>query len=415
MKYDKELEFVQKLLNKFRLNMRYVNAPHMMEPLLDVSLDVMFHALLKLEVNTQNSFQILQSFCKTNTIYRLHDRFRCNYILFQLPDSEPVTYVTIGPYILEELPKNYLLELAQEYSLPPETYTQIEKYYLDLPFVANEQTLLTILYTLGEYLWGDVDNFSLQDSNDLLDVIWESITSAPKISEPVEPALTMQTMEERYGVEKALFHAVSSGQIHKAEMALNTLGARQYEQRTADPIRNLKNYTIILNTLLRKAAEAGAVHPIHIDTLSSRYARKIELIHTEAAAMALQKEMIHKYCLLVTNHSLKGYSLLVRKVLTRIDTDLTADLTLKTQAELLNVNPSYLSTLFKKETGSTLTEYVNRKRIEHAIFLLNSTDMQIQLIAQYCGFPDVNYFTKTFKKHVGKTPKEYRDTIVPHK
>ena len=65
----------------------------------------------------------------------------------------------------------------------------------------------------------------------------------------------------------------------------------------------------------------------------------------------------------------------------------------------------------KKETGSTLTEYVNRKRVEHAIFLLNSTNLQIQEIAAACGIPDVNYFTKIFKKQVGNTPKEYREKI----
>ena len=111
------------------------------------------------------------------------------------------------------------------------------------------------------------------------------------------------------------------------------------------------------------------------------------------------------------NHSMKGYSLLIQKVLTQIDSDLTADLSLNSQARLLNVNSSYLSTLFKKETGSTLTEYVNGKRIKHAVSLLNTTSMQIQAIAQYCGIPDVNYFTKTFKKYIGTTPKEYRDSI----
>ena len=90
---------------------------------------------------------------------------------------------------------------------------------------------------------------------------------------------------------------------------------------------------------------------------------------------------------------------------------MTADLSLNAQAGLLNVNSSYLSTLFKKETGTTLTEYVNKKRIRHAVFLLNTTTMQIQMVAQHCGIPDVNYFTKTFKKYIGKTPKEYRDFI----
>lgn len=111
---------------------------------------------------------------------------------------------------------------------------------------------------------------------------------------------------------------------------------------------------------------------------------------------------------------MKGHSLLVRKILVRIDSDLTADLSLKAQADFLDVNPSYLSTLFKKETGTTLTEYVNRKRVEHGIFLLNTTQMQIQTVAQNCGISDVNYFTKTFKKIVGKTPKDYRNHISPY-
>ena len=65
--------------------------------------------------------------------------------------------------------------------------------------------------------------------------------------------------------------------------------------------------------------------------------------------------------------------------------------------------------LISKETGVTLTEFVSKKRIDHAAFLLTSTNLQIQTIAQHCGIFDVNYFTKTFKKITGKTPKEYRE------
>ena len=109
---------------------------------------------------------------------------------------------------------------------------------------------------------------------------------------------------------------------------------------------------------------------------------------------------------------MKGYTLPIQKVITKIDSDLTADLSLTALAKYINVNASYLSGLFKKETGTTLTEYVNKKRVEHGILLLNSTTLQIQTIAQYCGIPDVNYFTKLFKKHYNKTPKDYRDSIT---
>ena len=109
---------------------------------------------------------------------------------------------------------------------------------------------------------------------------------------------------------------------------------------------------------------------------------------------------------------MKQYSSLIQKVIKLVDTDLTADLSLKAISKELNVNPSYLSNQFKKVTDSTLTDYVNQKRVEYAILLLNTTSLQIQTIAQYCGISDVNYFTKIFKRIVGKTPSEYRKFIL---
>src|SRR5699024_12411073 len=65
---------------------------------------------------------------------------------------------------------------------------------------------------------------------------------------------------------------------------------------------------------------------------SSEFAHRIEQLTSESGMNTLSREMIRKYCLLVTNHSMKDYSLLIRKVLTQIDLDLTADLSLKVQA-----------------------------------------------------------------------------------
>ena len=224
------------------------------------------------------------------------------------------------------------------------------------------------------------------------------------------PLLNICVLEEKYELEAQFMNAVSQGRVHRAESIMKQIFQWQFESRTSNSLRNMQNYLIILNTLLRISAVQGAVHPFHIDRISSKYAKKIERLSSEKAGQHLCSEMIQKYCLLVKNHSLKGYSFLIRKVISHIDFDLTADLSLKAISSQLNVNPSYLSTLFRKETGTTLTKYVNQKRIEHALFLLNSTHLQIQVIAQYCGIPDVNYFTKTFKKIMGLTPKEYKKT-----
>ena len=73
-----------------------------------------------------------------------------------------------------------------------------------------------------------------------------------------------------------------------------------------------------------------------------------------------------------------------------------------------NENACYLSTLFRRECGCTLTEYVNRRRIDRALALLRDSDQRIQEIAEACGFSDVNYFICLFKRQTGVTPGQYR-------
>ena len=121
--------------------------------------------------------------------------------------------------------------------------------------------------------------------------------------------------------------------------------------------------------------------------------------------------MIRDFCQLVKRHSLSKYSYYVGQTITLVQYDLAADLRLKTIAEKLNVNSSYLSSLFHKEMGCTLTEYINKQRIERGAHLLQLTPKAIQEIAAECGFQDVNYFIKLFKKQTGFTPKQYRERI----
>ena len=184
-----------------------------------------------------------------------------------------------------------------------------------------------------------------------------------------------------------------------------------FEQRIGDPVRNMKNYNIICNTILRKAAEQGGVHPVYLDSISSDFARRIEAAHSVQKGLELLGEMIRSYCRLVKKHATRRYSAIIQRTIAYIDADLSADLRLQTLAQAQNINASYLSTLFRKETGETLTDHINTKRMEHAAHLLQTTRLQIQSIAQHCGISDANYFSKLFKKHNGMTPGEYRSRL----
>lgn len=411
MKYETELTFAKELLNNWGLPLHLVGKSQDLESLLP---DYGLRKLLNPDFNYEELLDRLAETCHPNTIYRIQDPSISNYLVFLSPGDGEAVYVVIGPYTLIPFSKESLLESFERYSLPPESLPQLEKYYQHIPYLKDESLLLTLIYTLGEKLWGSTDNFSIQECPDISLGTWIPPNQHKREETSEDPFLSINILEDRYSDENELMQAVASGQTYKAGVLLHTFSLRQMEQRVTDPLRNKKNYAIIINTLLRKAAEQGAVHPFHLDSLSSQFASKIELCASPKAVDNLLIEMTRKYCLLVQEHSLKGYSPLIRKSITLIDSDLTADLSLYAQAKLLNVNSSYLSALFKKETGVTLTEYVNKKRIKQAAFLLSTTCLQIQTIAERCGIPDVNYFIKIFKKYVGKTPKDYRDHPAPH-
>jgi two-component system, response regulator YesN len=83
-------------------------------------------------------------------------------------------------------------------------------------------------------------------------------------------------------------------------------------------------------------------------------------------------------------------------------------ITLEDVAGILKLNPSYLSTLFKKETGSNFLEYVIEVRIEKAKQLLVSTNDTMAGIAEKVGYADTRYFSQCFEKVAGLKPSIYR-------
>ncbi len=407
MIYERELVFFEKLLDNFHLAHTIVTPETQEIP--ECSRGV--YRLVEWKPEYMRRLWEKRKVYEDHVIYRISSVFMYRYLLFRLPDREEEAFMLIGPYMLTAVSKEMLFRIVEKTALPEKYFQRLQKCFAGIPKVSEESVLLSMMNVFGETIWGSMDRFRLEDMNNEYIPEFDPLEKSPLNREVDEVPQVMKILEERYLEENRIIQAVAKGQTHKAEAYMNGVSLQWLEPRAADPIRNMKNYLIVFNTLLRKAVETADVHPIHIDGLSSGFAHKIETVTGENGAAALRKEMVRKYCLLVKNHSMKGYSLLVRKVLTQIDSDLTADLSLRALAAQLQVNASYLSALFKKETGKTLTEYVNGKRIEQAIFLLNSTNLQIQTVAQYCGLPDVNYFTKLFKKMVGKTPREYRESI----
>ena len=104
-------------------------------------------------------------------------------------------------------------------------------------------------------------------------------------------------------------------------------------------------------------------------------------------------------------------SLTVAMIKEYLDSHFTDDeLSIKDISEHIFLSASYACTLFKNETGKTLNQYITEYRIDKAKELLLDPRNRIGDISRNVGYSDSNYFGKTFKKQVGMTPSEYRDS-----
>lgn len=400
--YDSVLNFARKLLKNSCIDTYVADFSSLVNQDLDMG-------LRKKIATADNIWEMSLSRIKDapdNTLFFARDCFYCHYTFFKLPHTSPQLYFVAGPYMLRSADNKFFLQVSQELSLPREYFGFMKKYYECLPFIEYEDNLRSILLLLAAEIFGGPEKFTVSHRN----VFPDNIQDHYYASSSMEPD-NREMLEERYQTEEELMQAVTSGNLMKIELFSSGEKAIRTEKRLANRIRDSKNYLIILNTLLRKAAQYGGVHPLYLDDISSAFARRIEQITSEDEDNRLKNEMMRKYCLLVKTYSLKGYSPIMQKVINYINLYLTNDLSLKALSEKFSISSSYLSTLFRKETGVTLTDYVNKKRVEHALLLLNSTDMQIQNIAASCGIADMNYFTRIFKKHMGMTPSEYRTLI----
>lgn len=360
-----------------------------------------------LKLSPSSSPSMLKTLEK-DTIYHITDYYECSYAFFQFPAEKQFLFV--GPYLAKDFSNSDILNLMNRLQIPSELFPQLQDYYYSLPYLAEKNSFSSLLRHLYATIFSTdsptdryLDLKNLESQEDFLEkhqfVVQE------------DPALSMHLLEERYHMEDEILDAISHGNTAKALTSLETLSSIRFAPRIENELRNRKNLMITLNTLLRRAAYEAGVHPFYIDAFSSNYARLIEQCGTVAEVNDIIPYMTRSYCHLVQKRSMSSYSEPVRRILVTIDASLTGDLSLKRFANELFLNTSYLSSLFKKEVGMTLTDYVNKNRIEYAQKLLRSTTLSIQDIAIQSGISDIHYFTRLFRRETGMSPRDWRNQL----
>jgi AraC-like DNA-binding protein len=148
--------------------------------------------------------------------------------------------------------------------------------------------------------------------------------------------------------------------------------------------------------------------------------KKLCEYHTEALEseqLMLQSKILELIYMLSRENKTQSFlkkpsnSTVIESVIHYIENNLSEDLSLDALSKYASFSPTHFHTCFKKSTGMTLRDFVEESRIRAAVRLLVNTDLTLSEIAYDCGFSSQSYFSYSFKRRMGLTPREYAKQI----
>jgi AraC-like DNA-binding protein len=205
--------------------------------------------------------------------------------------------------------------------------------------------------------------------------------------------------------EKRLFEGILLGMIVEPIV----LDDVDHFPLASKELRSIKNGLICtVAVICRAAADLGADDE-KCYALSDYYINEIENVENAFNYASILNGIFTHYTELVSQAQLKTYTLPIRRAIIFIRQHIYEKCSLKDIADALNLNPVYLSSKFRNETGYTVTDYILNEKINEAKSLLESSDYAISEISDMLGFSGMSYFAKIFKKICGCTPTEYKN------
>ena len=224
--------------------------------------------------------------------------------------------------------------------------------------------------------------------------------------------MTITRIEKRYEIEEEFLQELSSGDFSRALSVYKVFSGLKLEERSGESYQDAKYLAIVLGTLCRKTLQyRNKVHPYYLNAISTEMALELNNTKTVLDIKNISIKYIKKYCLLARNHSLHQYTDIVNKTISYIELNYKEDLSLSDLSKHFHISKNYLSAIFRKQLGKTVTEFIHNVRMDKAIFLLNSTKLPIHNIATLCGYNDSNYFCRIFKKQHKISPAQYRNSL----
>lgn len=213
-----------------------------------------------------------------------------------------------------------------------------------------------------------------------------------------------------YDKEIQFYQSIKMGNVEEALALMKPFTGEGLGVLSEDKLRNVKYHLIISIAFITRYCIEGGMEMEEAYNRSDIYIRRVDKVETEEEIAVLHRELVEEYARRMRSIRKKTmYSRAVIICLEYIYSHLHTKITLAELAEETKLSPTYLSKLFHKEVGISVSQYIMQKRIEAAEKMLRYTEFSSAEIASSLCFCSESHFISMFKRYVKATPREYRE------
>ncbi len=214
-------------------------------------------------------------------------------------------------------------------------------------------------------------------------------------------------------MEDSVFEAINGGDTAKLKILISAGKLKLAEEMrvlSENRLMNLKYHFAITATLLAEASFNGGLGHDEAYMIADIYSRKADKAADCNDLQVLFEDMCLDFAKRICEIKKDGViSIHIRKCIDHIYEDLNADLSVKGLAGYVNLSESYLSKLFRQETGQTVKAYVTAAKMDTAQNLLKYSELSCPEISASLGYSSQSAFIYAFRKFTGLTPGKYRE------
>ncbi|MEK5033892.1 helix-turn-helix domain-containing protein [Paenibacillus sp. FSL R7-0302] len=328
-----------------------------------------------------------------------------NFIILQLPGADGA--IVTGPALNAPVTGDNAASLLRDHNIPPGQQASWLEYYGNLPIVSRRRWYhaALLLHTL-------VTGQALS--------VTELLLAAGTLAEPQHPADDSPDLDLSYRrehtwlhhdpmQEREMFRYITNGDKAGLLRTHASFAEESYGRLSRkSQLRSKKNLAVSSITLATRAAIEGGLFWEIAYTLSDFHIQYIEELRDIPAVDRAMLAALCDFADQVEGSRSARHSRISDRCRNYIYNHLYEELPLGRLAEYAGMSASYLSQLFKKETGTAISDYIQQQRVEEAKRLIQQPGITLSDIATRLHFNDQSYFTKVFKKYTGLTPRQFK-------